>query len=164
LIFRPYYSTYNYDHYYNEGYQDGYRDGYNDGLVSESVKAQIRRQIESEIQDNQNDGVAPSGIMDKLSDPNYILVVSESITTVPFESSGRTCTLSEGDLLQAIRAPQYGDPYARMKVLTSKKESCTAGTEVLISMEDLQKFQNEFSETLEDGVRRLEDEKDQLSH
>lgn len=130
--------------------------------ILEVLGYSIRNQIEEEISLNRSHEELPPSITEKLNDPDYILVVSETVTSIPEGESATVCTLSEGDLLKAIQAPRKGESYARMKVVTSKKGSCPAGSEVLISLEDLQRFQNAFSESIETGLQRLEEEKDQL--
>jgi hypothetical protein len=144
---------------YDRGYRNGYSDGYHEG-ISEADKAQVRSQVEEEIQENDADGQAPSSVVDKLNDPNYIFVVSES-TNVPQAASSETCTLEGGDLLKIVRAPSEGDDIIRMKVWRSRSGNCAPGSEVFVSMDTLQKFQNGFSRSIEGGLEKLESEQDQ---
>jgi len=79
------------------------------------------------------------------------------MSVVPQDHTSPTCELSEGDLIQAAQTPEAGDLFVRMRVITAKQESCRAGSEVVVSTEDLQRIQNEFSETIEEGSKRLEE-------
>jgi hypothetical protein len=150
-LYAPTYASHPYGHY-GQGYEDGYARGYRDALVSESLKEQIRSQIDDELYRNQYD-LAPASLFDQLYDPNHVFIVSK-----PSSGGSRTraCILSEGDLIKPIEQGQGRTWW--MRVVVSKTGSCWAGSEVLVSLEDLEEFQNHFSESIEEGLVRLESE------
>jgi hypothetical protein len=45
-----------------------------------------------------------------------------------------------------------------MKVVTSKRESCPAGTVVQVGMEDVQKFQRDFATSVDEGLAQMQKE------
>ncbi len=161
LMYAPY-STYYEREAYSAGFEDGYEEGYRDAIISEAEKDQIRWQIQEEINRNQVDGQLAYSLVEKLNDPDYIFIVSSEMTALPEGSYDQGCTLDEGDLLKAISSPTSGVHFARMQVITSKEGNCPAGSVVAISLEDLQQFQNDFSEAIEFGLERLEREEDTL--
>ncbi|MFH1018572.1 MAG: hypothetical protein V1798_10400 [Pseudomonadota bacterium] len=149
---------------YDQRYEEGYAQGSRDAWISQEVKDQIRSQVREEIDRNRTDGQEPPSLADALNNPRYLFVVSEefSATLLNGSSEGETCSLSEGDVLKVVQPPGQDEDVARMTVVTSKRNRCPAGSEVLVSLDYLQNFLNHASEGLESGFQRLEKDQTQL--
>ncbi len=74
------------------------------------------------------------------------------------ESSGKTYSLTEGDLIKLDGAVGDDDATAKMVVVTSKKGSAPAQTKFMISLKELQEFENEFHTRLEGGMEKMKKE------
>ena len=59
--------------------------------------------------------------------------------------------------------PEEEDNFVRMEVKESKNGDCEAGVVVLVSFDNLNEFLNNLSKKIEDGLDRLESERDKLA-
>ena len=86
---------------------------------------------------------------------NHVFVVSSSLdATTPDQ---QICALTAGDLVQLKVVPGDNDPIATLRVASSKRADCPAGTLVQLSMQDLQDMQNEFQARVDLGLAALRD-------
>jgi ABC-type enterochelin transport system substrate-binding protein len=120
--------------------------------VTEDVKEQIRRQVDQTAEAYKNDQEVDVEMA--LRDPNYLFVVDTQVSVL--SEANTTCQLSGGDILKAVSAPSSEAGAARMMVVTSKGDSCAAGTVVVMSVEDLQEMINTFSEKVDDGLNEVQ--------
>ena len=144
-----------YNNGYNDGYDNGYTDGYNDGRsagITTAMQDQLRTQVDLTVDRYRSDDFL--SLEDAFRDPDYLFVVDTDISVLA--ADGSTCYLSGGDVLKVARTPGHNDVVAEMQVVTSKGESCFAGTVVTLSLEDLQEMLNSFSERVDDGLQKVQ--------
>ncbi|MBK9293423.1 MAG: hypothetical protein IPM57_03110 [Oligoflexia bacterium] len=151
----------------NNAYQSGYRDGYNAGYnagyspISEEIKAQLRFQVEqANLQFQKGDAVS---LEQALQNQNYIYPVDTNYQAVNVYS-GQACNLSEGDFIRVSQQPSYYSDDVVMTVVASKPGSCTVGSQVAMDIDDLQEMLNSFSESVEDGLRELNNNRSQIPY
>jgi hypothetical protein len=124
------------------------------GGISDEVKDQIKQQVEESIQ--AHEARTPVEVGSLLSDTKHIYAVSEDINATA--GDGTPCSLTSGDLIRLSAPPAQGDEAASMLVVSSKRGSCPAGAVVMVSITDLQSFQNDFSERVEEGMEKMQSE------
>jgi len=139
---------------YTRGYADGYAEGQqNAGTpISDPVKEQLRQQVDDTAQAFQTEQAVL--LETALENPDHLFIVDTAIS-VATAGSG-TCSLSGGDIIKASGPADPDVPVATMVVVTSKGESCAAGSVVSISFTDLQEMMNTFGERVDDGLNEMQ--------
>ncbi len=143
------------DPYDSSSYAEGYSDGYQNEQISEAEKAQLRSQIRDELDRNDSEEKAPLTIFDAFKDPEYRFLVSRNVTA-QLSQSDQECRLFKGAFLQTVQAPGEGENVALMKVVTTKGGTCPVGSEVFVSLDDLQNFLNDLTQHIENGLGTYE--------
>ncbi|MBI3556846.1 MAG: hypothetical protein HY074_11335 [Deltaproteobacteria bacterium] len=123
--------------------------------ITDEVKEQIKAQVEEAIKANEQK--TPIQIGSLMSDTKHVYAVSDDLDVTTAEA-GTECTLTSGDLIRLSDVPNDGDQAAQMMVISAKKESCAAGSKIMVSMTDLQSFQNDFAERVETGMGKMKTE------
>ena len=126
-----------------------------EAAINEDIKAQLRAQVEADLRSQE--AQTPVVLTGTLGDLKHIYVVSSDISATTSESSA-ACALTAGDLIRLTASPSADDQVASVAVVTSKQGSCAAGTQVMISIANLQSFENDFNEKLEDGMDKMKTE------
>lgn len=121
-------------------------------MLDEQMKTQIRLQVEASLRAHEQQQPVQLGAL--LNDLNHLFAISETITAS--QADGSTCSLSGGDLIRLTARPAETDQAAMMAVVTSKRGSCAAGSQVWVSLTDLQAFENDFNEQLEEGMQKMQ--------
>jgi hypothetical protein len=131
--------------------------------IDEEIKEQVRRQVEEALADLERN--RDRDVDQIVRDPEHIFAVSDEIDVMDLNTS-EECTLSAGDLIRLKRnslgrpmIPGAADGFAQMEVITSKAESCDIGATVAISISDLQDMENDFTETVEDGFEKMQNQR-----
>ncbi|MCK9463321.1 MAG: hypothetical protein M0R80_27185 [Proteobacteria bacterium] len=142
---------------YARGYSDGYAAGQQQAAtagtpISEPVKEQLRQQVDATAQSFQVE--RSIRLEDALADPEHLFIVDTPISAASV--GGGTCSLNGGDIIKAAGPADPDVPVASMTVVTSKSESCAAGTVVSVSFTDLQEMLNTFGERVDDGLNELQ--------
>lgn len=125
--------------------------------ISEEMKVQIATQVEAEL--NARAEKQTVSLERKLADPKHIFAISQSIQVLPVGENAIACTLNAGDLVKlAGSAPLENETSAIMQVVSSQVGSCAAGSTVLISIQTLQEFENEFNARVDDAAEQLSED------
>jgi hypothetical protein len=143
---------------------DAYQRGVDEGRTESSspTNAPItdadRQQITAQVDDVANTFKADESLDLKkaLDDPKYIFAMNQ---TLSFSTgNGGSCTLTEGDLITAFNKPTESDQSVRMLVHSAKfaKDGCAAGTQIDVSINDLQEMLNSFGERVDDSLQSLQ--------
>ncbi len=125
--------------------------------MTKEMKDQIKEQVDEAIKAHQ--GKQSLSLQASLRDRNHIFVVDDDYDVLIEGVDDKTCSLSAGDLVRARENVNDDDQVVKMVVVTAKKESCKAGTRILVSVADLQDMQNAFAEKLEAGMQKMKAEK-----
>ncbi|MBI3542284.1 MAG: hypothetical protein HY075_03280, partial [Deltaproteobacteria bacterium] len=124
--------------------------------INEEVKAQLRAQVEENLRLQQQQA-QPAAIGTTVRDLKHIYVVNSDINATP-RDGGPACALTAGDLIRLAASPSEEDQIASVQVVTSKGGSCAAGSQVVISIVELQNFENDFNEKLDNGMEKMKTE------
>jgi hypothetical protein len=128
----------------------------------DALKAQLQKQIEEEMAARSKSGTTV-GIDTKLLDPARVYVVSSSLSVAAVDAAtglpAKACTLSAGDVISlSKKGVAANGATANMLVRTAKAGNCAGGTEVTISIEQLQEFENEFNRRLDLGAEKMKED------
>ncbi len=123
--------------------------------ITDEVKEQIKAQVEEAMKANEQKNPIQIGTL--MSDTKHVYAVSDDLEVTTAED-GAECTLTSGDLIRLADVPNDGDEAAQMQVISAKKASCAAGSKIMVSMTDLQSFQNDFAERVETGMGKMKTE------
>lgn len=121
------------------------------------LKQQLERQINDEmVARSQGSTVS---LDTKLLDPARVYVMSTNMTLVTADAQAITCNLTSGDVLSlAQEGVAANRATATMLVRSAKAGNCKAGTKVLVSIEQLQEFENEFNRRLDMGAEKMKED------
>jgi hypothetical protein len=128
-------------------------------MIAEEVKNQLALENQEAAQNAANQDVDPgsSGIARLLSDGRpHVFVAGGNLDVT--DSSGQECVVSDGDTLQMQTAPPSDATTANLVVLSSKgKPECQISLTVQVQLTDLQEMQNHMRETIDQGLKDLQD-------
>jgi len=116
------------------------------------VKEQLRQQVDDTAKSFQVEQAIT--LEAALQNPEYLFVVDTSISVATKANS--TCGLTGGDIIKPAGTVDPEVPVASMSVVTSKNDSCAAGSVVNVSFTDLQEMLNTFGERVDDGLNELQ--------
>jgi hypothetical protein len=123
--------------------------------VTEEVSRQISAES-AESRENAQHKEPPPGTVGIVAELNrrgeeHVFVVASDLDLV--DDQARRCTMSEGDVVEAISGPDPGTASAQAKVLASKGQGeCERAAQVTIALTDLQDMQNHMRETIDQGL------------
>ncbi len=122
--------------------------------VREAIAQEVQRQLAQQNADAANpDPAATQGDLPAaLRDPNHVFVVSSELDVT---AGDQECGLTPGDVLRLNRAPPDGAAVADVRVVSSKRSDCAAGSVVTLSVNDLQEMHNSFRERVDAGLGTL---------
>ena len=122
--------------------------------LMDQIKAQLKIQADDELT-ARSEGYTLT-IDSKLQDPAHLYVVSSSMSINTVESAEATCSLSAGDVLMlAPEGVDASDGTATMLIRSSKIGDCKVGDKVVMSIEELAEFENEFNRRLDLGAEKM---------
>ncbi len=128
-------------------------------MIADEVKNQLALESQEATQNAANQDVDPgsSGIARLLSDGRpHVFVAGGNLDVT--DASGQECVVSDGDTLQMQTAPPSDATTANLVVLSSKgKPECQISLTVQIQLTDLQEMQNHMRETIDQGLKDLQD-------
>jgi hypothetical protein len=128
-------------------------------LVADEVKSQLALENSEAQQNAQQQDVDPgsSGIARLLSDGRPHVFVAGGDLDVT-DTAGQECVVSDGDTLQLRTAPPSDATTANLVVLSSKgTPECQISLTVQVQLTDLQEMQNHMRETIDQGLKDLQD-------
>ena len=158
--YRAYYSTpsqWLLDYYYSNllnAYQQELAEqqaysNYQNQYIQAQIAENTRYQLETQIQQSMYSGQVASVTDSALRDPNHLYVVSEEVSAL--NQYGQSCSVTRGDVLK-LSETYYGAATANMVVVSSKDESCDAGSVITLSIQQLQEFENDMAADIDDGL------------
>ena len=118
-------------------------------VKQESLEAQANAQ-------NRDPPPGAGGVVQELADRQpHVFVVASNLDLV--DPSGRRCSVSEGDVVQVVSAPNPGTSTADAVVMASKGgNECERSAQVQIAVSDLQEMQNHMRATIDMGLANSE--------
>ena len=122
--------------------------------IDDKIKAQVREEVEAELKARKHQQSVP---MDRAVSSGYVHVVTKDMD-VAVASSNESCALSSGDIVKISKTPSKDDEVVAMTVVTSKRGGCRPNTHVLMSLDDLQDMKNHFSESIDKGLEKLQEQ------
>jgi len=123
--------------------------------IAEEVKQQLaaekaaaERTSPSGIQPSPTSGQVPPAL-----DPaQRVFVVSSNLDV---SASGQECGLTPGDVIMRTADVPDNDGKVSTMVTSSKKSDCASGSNVAVSLQDLQEMHNNFRQKIDDGLKTL---------
>jgi hypothetical protein len=122
---------------------------YQNQYIQSQIDENTRYQLESQIQQSMYSGQVASVTDTALRDPNHLYVVSEEVNAL--NQYGQSCSVTRGDVIQ-LNGAYYGTSTASMIVVSSKDESCDAGSILTLSIDQIQEFENDMAADIDDGL------------
>lgn len=136
---------------YARGYVAG-QQAASEAAISEPVKEELRAQVEQTAKAYQAE--QSLSLEQVVQDPGYLFVVDTPMSVI--SDAGTTCALSGGDVIKAATMIDPTSPVASMTIVTSKNHECPAGTQISVSLPDLQEMLNSFGQKVDDGMNELQ--------
>ena len=128
-------------------------------MIADEVKNQLALENQEATQNAANQDIDPgsSGIARLLSDGRpHVFVAGGNLDVT--DASGQECVVSDGDALQLRTAPPADAITANLVVLSSKGgPECQISHTVQVQLTDLQEMQNHMRETIDQGLKDLQD-------
>jgi len=128
-------------------------------MIADEVRNQLALENQEAQQNASNQDVDPgsSGIARLLSDGRpHVFVAGGNLDVT--DTSGQECVVSDGDTLQLRDAPASDATSANLVVLSSKgNPECQISLTVQVQLTDLQEMQNHMRETIDQGLKDLQD-------
>jgi hypothetical protein len=128
-------------------------------MIADEVKAQLALENQEATQNAANQDVDPasSGIARLLSDGRpHVFVAGGNLDVT--DANGQECAVSDGDTLQLREPPPSDATAANLVVLSSKGQpECQISLTVQIQLTDLQEMQNHMRETIDQGLKDLQE-------
>jgi hypothetical protein len=162
------------DYYWGSLLADEYQDQVDAGIISSQqqtiqaqqatidaqqaeidlLKDQLQKQIDAELAARAQGSTI--GLDTKLLDRARVYVMSTDMTLVTADASAITCNLTAGDVISlAQEGVAANGATATMLVRSAKAGNCRAGMKVLVSIEQLAEFENEFNRRLDLGAEQM---------
>jgi hypothetical protein len=130
-------------------------------MIADEVRDQLALERDEAQRNAQQQDLDPasSGIGRMLGDAAvgrpHVFVVGSALDVV--DNSGMECSLSDGDALALRTATPANASAAELVVLSSKGgQECRKSNHVMISLDQLQEMQNNFRETIDQGLQELQ--------
>src|SRR5580658_6453848 len=128
-------------------------------MIADEVKNQLALENQEATQNAANQDVDPasSGVARLLSDGRpHVFVAGGNLDVT--DATGKECVVSDGDTLQLREPPPSDATTANLVVLSSKgNPECQISLTVSVQLTDLQEMQNHMRETIDQGLKDLQD-------
>jgi hypothetical protein len=129
--------------------------------VKQAIAQEVQRQLALENSEGQeaSRNVEPdpnsSGLPRTLADgSSHVFVVADPLDVS--DSTGQSCVVSEGDVLQLQSPPPQDAGAGFLYVLASKDQDCPRGDVVTVAFADLQEMQNQMRASIDNGLGQLQ--------
>ena len=127
--------------------------------VKQAIAEEVRAQLAAEQAAAQNPGAQPpasgaSQAPPALDPAHSVFVVSNHLDV---NAGGRECSLTSGDVITRISTTPDANQRVNALVTSSQKADCSAGSQVAVSVQDLQEMHNHFREQIDSGLKTLAD-------
>lgn len=120
--------------------------------LKQEVASEVQQQLATEqaAATNPGQGATRSSELPPALDPSLrVFLVSTSLDVT---ASGQDCSLTPGDWITRIGDSADANQQVLVLVTTSKKADCPAGSQVPLSVQQLQEMHNSFAQHLDDGI------------
>jgi len=120
--------------------------------IAEEIAAIIAAEKDSAANSNADSGngdVPP----DALDPKHRVFVVSSALSEQT--ADGTSCSLGQGDVITRVDDTPDADHNVKVSVTASQKDDCSQGSQVSVSMDDLQEMHNHLREQVDDGLSAL---------
>ncbi len=133
--------------------------GSNGPVLTPDVKKAVADEVaaiiaaEKSSAGNQSAGPGDNSAPDALDPAHKTFVVGTALSEQT--SDGTTCSLSPGDVITRTSDTPDADKNVSVRVAASMKEDCAVGSDVSVSVDDLQDMHNHLREQVDDGLAAL---------
>jgi hypothetical protein len=123
--------------------------------IADEVKVQLA--AEQVAANNPQPAAAPSNdqVPEALDPKVRTFIVSNTLS--PQALDGTTCSLSSGDVLTRIANTPDANQNVQVLVTSSQNNDCQPGTQLAVSLQDLQDMHNDFRQKIDTGLQTLAD-------
>jgi hypothetical protein len=128
--------------------------------ITPDLKAAIAEEVQEQIAAENTAAANPdkaatyAELPSALSQSNHVFVVSGNLDVTTVDQ--QQCSLQAGDILRLAAAPSGDSQLAQLRVASGKVTDCPVGTQVMVSVEDLQDMQNNLREQIASGLDTLQ--------
>lgn len=126
--------------------------------ITPELKQQLAAQVREQLADENYAASNPSGAPSLGQSPapldakeRYYVVSMDLDVAI----DGQPCSLTPGDILQLNSPLTDGDQAGVLQVVASKPMDCIAGSQVMVSIADMQNMHNSFVAHVDNGLARL---------
>jgi len=123
--------------------------------IAEEVKRQLAAEQQAASAPPQETTPSSEEVLPALDPAHRVFIVSRSLDTT--SSDGRECSLTPGDVIARLSDTPDENQNVTVTVLSSKPGGCPPGSQVAVSVQDLQEMYNRFREQLHSGLKALAD-------
>ncbi|MGA3213158.1 MAG: hypothetical protein ABSD20_17790 [Terriglobales bacterium] len=129
--------------------------------ISPDMKQMIADEVQQQLSQENAAAQNPAQVEDmnglqREMQPGHVFIADEQLNLVTADL--HFCQLSPGAVLTFIGPHDDGGGSAELTVNSSRAGECSAGTKVVVALEDLQEMQNSFRAALDSGLQMLHDE------
>ena len=122
--------------------------------VKKEIADEVAAQIAAEKNQAGNQGVGGDDQVPAALDPAHrTFVVSSTLSVETGDGTG--CSLSSGDVIRRIDDTADSNNNVNVRVVSSQRGDCSAGSQVPVAVDDLQEMHNHFREQIDDGLAQL---------
>ena len=121
--------------------------------IKDQIASEVQRQIAFESAVVSGSAQPSAGEFPLSLTANRLFVVADILDVAT--PGQQACSLTPGDVLRLEAAPPGGSGTADLRVASSHRQDCPAGTMVTVSLVDLQEMQNSLRAQLDGGLQTL---------
>jgi len=138
---------------------------YNGPALSPAVKQDIAMEVQRQLEMERNESQAIS--RNSMPDPNasglprlledglsHTFIVSYNMDVQ--DQNGQSCPLTRGDVMKLTAPPAPNAQSAYVQIVASKGGDCRMGSNVMVSLQDLQDTLNQMRESVNQGMGELQ--------
>jgi len=126
--------------------------------VKQAIDEEVKAQLAAEKADASG-GIQTATTGDQVPaalDPNHRTFIVSAQLQEQLDG-GATCMLSAGDVLTRIDNTPDANQNVKVLVTSNQKGHCPSGTQVAVSVQDLQDMHNDFAAKIDAGLQKLAD-------
>lgn len=128
-----------------------------DAPITPALKAEIADQVRQqiELENAIATGAQPAEVAELPAalKANRVFVVASDLDVTTTDQ--QTCAVSAGDVLRLDAAPTAEEVIVNLHVASSRRADCPAGTQISLSLQDLQDMQNSLRANVDSGLEAL---------
>jgi hypothetical protein len=129
-----------------------------DTPITQAEKDEIAQQVQQQLAYENAAAAQPDQApslddLPQIMQSGHLFVVDQPLNASM--ADGAFCGLSGGDVLSLTAPPQGDSPDVSLQVVSGHREDCRVGSQVGLSVENLQEMQNNFRAQLDSGLQTL---------